>query len=230
MDKWEAELQERYPRRRGGQYGNKNAKGHGAPKGNKNAEKHGAYSKIIFENLTEQESKLKESITDDIKENLMNEYRVLVIREYRIKNAIDKLRDVSADELFVDKVQLMETLKTKEERMEDEMQRAADVAAEIYLEDAGVYISKQPQSGEKLHMRITNNESAFTRQMRLEELLNRVQGRIAKVLEALKNCDNERERLELEHKRLELMRMRITGEIDIEPIEEEAEEPAEEFL
>jgi uncharacterized protein YjcR len=42
-------------RRRGGQPGNKNAVGHGAPRGNKNAFKHGAYERLTIDTMTDDE-------------------------------------------------------------------------------------------------------------------------------------------------------------------------------
>lgn len=44
----------RAKRPRGGQLGNKNATGHGAPRGNRNALKHGAYSVVYLMDLAEQ--------------------------------------------------------------------------------------------------------------------------------------------------------------------------------
>ena len=46
VDKWNDALENK-PKKRGGQKGNKNAKGHGAPVRNKNAETHGADRKSV---------------------------------------------------------------------------------------------------------------------------------------------------------------------------------------
>ena len=51
-DKWQAVLEaQKPPRKRGGQPGNKNAAGAGAPAGNRNAETHGAYTTVRLDDL-----------------------------------------------------------------------------------------------------------------------------------------------------------------------------------
>lgn len=217
VDRWEDKLKEKYPPKRGAQPGNTNAKGHGAPKGNTNALKHGGYSTVFFDNLTKEEEELLKALSTDVRENLMTEYKILVVKENRIKNAIAALELAGKDELFVDTVTVMETLKTPAERKAEAMQEAADRAAEVYIEEAGVYVSKTARTGEKLHMRITNNSSVFNRRMKLEELLIKTQGRIIKVLAEIKACDNERLRIGIERKKLSLAHSRITGELDINP-------------
>lgn len=61
--------------------GNKNAKGHGAPVRNKNAETHGAYSKVYFDELSEDEKALIESVTLDTGENTLRELQSLIAKE-----------------------------------------------------------------------------------------------------------------------------------------------------
>lgn len=217
LDKWDEELKAKYPPHRGAQQGNSNAKGHGAPKGNTNALKHGGYSKVFFENLSDEEKALLKSLTNDVLQNLTLEYQTLVIQEMRIKNEIAKLECATVDELDTDTVTVRETLKTKEEREDEDLQRAADIAAEVYIADADIYVGKHSKPGEKLHMRITNNSSAFNRKMKLEDLLIKKQGRIIKVLSEMRNCENERLRIGIERRKLSLAHSRITGEFDISP-------------
>ena len=76
VDKWNDVLENK-PKKRGGQKGNKNAKGHGAPVRNKNAETHGAYSKVYFDELSEDEKALIESVTLDTGENTLRELQSL---------------------------------------------------------------------------------------------------------------------------------------------------------
>lgn len=76
VDKWNDALENK-PKKRGGQKGNKNAKGHGAPVRNKNAETHGAYSKVYFDELSEDEKALIESVTLDTGENTLRELQSL---------------------------------------------------------------------------------------------------------------------------------------------------------
>ena len=54
VDKWKEALENK-PKKRGGQKGNKNAVGHGAPEKNRNAETHGAYSKVYFDDLGDED-------------------------------------------------------------------------------------------------------------------------------------------------------------------------------
>ena len=74
MDKWKEALENK-PKKQGAQKGNQNAKGHGAPPRNKNAQTHGAYSTVYFDELTEEEKKLIESVTLDTTENMLREAR-----------------------------------------------------------------------------------------------------------------------------------------------------------
>ena len=56
LDSWAAELEaQKPPRKRGGQPGNKNAAGAGAPHGNRNAETHGAYSTVRLADLPDEQ-------------------------------------------------------------------------------------------------------------------------------------------------------------------------------
>lgn len=48
-------FQKTHKKIRGGQCGNKNAVGHGAPIGNRNNFKHGIYSKILYSSLSDEE-------------------------------------------------------------------------------------------------------------------------------------------------------------------------------
>lgn len=69
-DKWDAKLNgtfqtntERSKRKRGGQPGNKNAKGHGGPVGNLKALKHGAYQTIYYDMLPADEKDIYNKLT-----------------------------------------------------------------------------------------------------------------------------------------------------------------------
>ncbi|MCI1959172.1 MAG: phage terminase small subunit [Clostridia bacterium] len=214
VDKWTEKLKEKYPNKKGAQPGNKNSKGHGAPKRNQNAKKHGAYCTVFLDDLTEEETNLKDSLTDSVPDNLMLEFQTLMIKQMRLKKAIAALDSAEEGRLYVDTVTVMETPKSAKEKEADKVQEAADVAEEYYIEDADVYVSKKSASGEKLHMRITNNSSAFNRKMKLEEVLIKTHGRIIKVLEAMRTYEMELKRLSLEESKLTLAKWKLTGEIN----------------
>jgi len=103
-DKWDDKLNgtfqknetkntERSKKKKGGQPGNKNAVGHGAPKENKNAEKHGFFSKYLPEETLAIAQEIQEKDPLDLLwENIVIQYTA-IIRAQRImyvKNQNDK--------------------------------------------------------------------------------------------------------------------------------------------
>ena len=82
LDSWAAELEaQKPPRKRGGQPGNKNAAGAGAPHGNRNAETHGAYSTVRLADLPDEQREYIESITLDTGTNMLSELQLLIAKE-----------------------------------------------------------------------------------------------------------------------------------------------------
>ena len=91
LDKWNDKLQaEQKRKKRGGQPGNKNAVGHGAPIGSKNAETHGAYSRVNFSDLSEEDQEYLANLSANVEANLLNEYRILMAKERDLSNRIAK--------------------------------------------------------------------------------------------------------------------------------------------
>ena len=70
-------------------------------------------------------------------------------------------------------------------------------------------------------------DSAFSRVMKLQEALYKVQGRIAAVAGSLRSIEEYGERMELERQRIEIMRMRAAGETEV-PEPDDIEETEEE--
>jgi len=100
LDKWNDKLQaEQKRKKRGGQPGNKNAVGHGAPLGSKNAETHGAYSRVNLSDLSEEDQEYIANLSANIEENLLNEYRILMAKERDLSNRIAKY-DLENDKKF----------------------------------------------------------------------------------------------------------------------------------
>ena len=62
-------------------------------------------------------------------------------------------------------------------------------------------------------------DSAFSRVLKLQEALYKVQGRIAKIADSLRALEENERRMQLEQQRLEIMRMRAVGEVDIPDID-----------
>ena len=66
-------------------------------------------------------------------------------------------------------------------------------------------------------METTIKSSAFERAMKLEDQLNKVHGRIIKLLDTIKSYELEQRRIALEEKRYALMKQKISGEYDVDP-------------
>lgn len=77
---------------KGGQIGNKNAVGHGAPKQNKNAVKTGEFETLLFDCLEPEEKELAAAIPNDKLLLLMQEIRLLTVREHRMLKRIERLK------------------------------------------------------------------------------------------------------------------------------------------
>lgn len=78
--------------------GNKNAVGSKGPAGKQNAKKHGAYASVIMGALDPDDQALIESLPDSIESHLVEEIKILTVREHRILKAI---ADYSDQELYL---------------------------------------------------------------------------------------------------------------------------------
>ena len=72
-------------------------------------------------------------------------------------------------------------------------------------------------------LEIRNSSSAFERMKKIEEQLRRVHRSIIKLLDTMKAHEMEALKLQLDKKKNELQRMKLTGEVSIEPEPEEYE-------
>ena len=81
-------------KKRGGQPGNKNAVGHGGtgPPGNKNAVTTGEFETLLFDCLEPEERSLADAVPADKEQLLLQEIRLLTVREYRMLRRIEDLR------------------------------------------------------------------------------------------------------------------------------------------
>lgn len=77
---------------KGGQPGNKNALGHGAPKQNKNAVTTGEFETLLFDCLDSEEQSLIEQIQLDKNQLLLQEIQLLTVRERRMLKRIEALK------------------------------------------------------------------------------------------------------------------------------------------
>lgn len=191
-DKWKSELERK---KRGGQKGNKNAVGHGAPKGNSNAETHGAYSTVHIEDLPPAERAYVESITLDAKENMLRELQLLFAKERDLLRRINEYKQADPNTLYVDRV--VEVYTPKASKDNDS------------TEDAQQPLKRNAQTVIKA--------SPFDRLMKLESEYNKTHGRILKLIDTIKTYEIDSKRLDLDERKHELSRQRITGEYNVDP-------------
>jgi len=192
-DKWdETPLPKR---RRGGQPGNQNSKGHknaagshpGAPPRNKNAEKDGAYSTVYFDMLTDRERELLEKTPLEVRAALEHEMQILKLREHRILEKIAEYEKADANTVYLNSVTAI--------------------------------------TGGKNDITYRMSDSAFKRVQSLQEALYKVQGRIAKIADSLRGLEESERRLGMERERLDILRMRATGGVDVDGLEESEDVP-----
>ena len=203
-DRWDEAMPKR---KRGGQPGNRNSAGKrnaagshpGAPAGNKNAEKDGAYSAVFFDMLTEEERELVANTPLGSREALEHEMKILKFREHRIMTKIAEYEEAPEDALYLTSLLDMRL-------------------------PAGR--GKDKQDGAVQNMGMYSKDSAFSRALKLQEALYKVQGRIAKIADSLRALEESQRRMELERERLELLRMRCTGAVDV-PDPEDGEDTEE---
>ena len=197
-------------RKRGGQPGNtnsrgkKNAAGHhpGAPAGNKNAEKDGAYSTVYFDMLTDEERELVEKTPLGSREALEHEMKILKYREHKILAKIAEYEKAPEDSLYINSLMDMRV-------------------------PAGR--GKEKKDGAAQSMGMYSKDSAFARVLKLQEALYKVQGRIAKIADGLRALEEGAERLAMEREKLEILRMRATGSVEVPGLEESDEVPDKEL-
>lgn len=192
-DKWDDALPKK---KRGGQPGNQNSRGKrnaagshkGAPPGNKNAEKDRAYSAVFFDMLTEEEKNLAKKAPLQGRPALEHEMMILKYREHKILEKIAEYEKAPEDALYVNNVL--------------DMRKPGGRGAE-------------KKDGANQEMGMYSKDSAFARVLKLQEALYKVQGRIAKIADSLRASEEHEERMKLERERLDIMRMRAIGAVEV---------------
>ena len=186
------------PRKRGGQPGNRNSAGHrnaaGSHKGAPPGNKNAEKDgaySAVFLDLLTEEER-------KVAEAAVMESRPALEEEMRI-------------------------LKVREHRILERI-AAYESAAEDALYVNSMTDMREPSgSGEGTvrKMAVYNKESGFARVAKLQEALYKVQGRIAKITDSFHAMEEAGERMQLERERLDILRMRATGAIDMDGPEEE---------
>lgn len=220
-DKWEERLKEA-PKKRGGQRGNKNAGGRTPAKdGNKNAVTHGAYAKVGIEDIAPEEvEKIKQALQGDNIQRMQDELQSLLIRKSYLEGLLKQYTDSEAEgKYYVDKIVHMVVPKgIEEQQQEQETGIETGIAHDPEAEGKAAGGSSEKL---KTAMKSIIKASAFDRAMKVEAELNRLHGRIIKQLDSIKSYEMEQQRLQLEERKYNLARQKLTGEIDIDDETEE---------
>lgn len=263
LDGWQAAIEAQKPKRkRGGQPGNKNAAGAGAPIGNKNAETHGAYSTVRLCDLPPKQREYIEGITLDTETNMLAELQLLIAKEADLQNKITALEKGDPDALYIDRAVEMRTPKgTARLEQQREKLEALQREEDTLLWDMDGTEGKKPtrqqekklerlqreiaalqdttgdkereleREGYNVTMQTVIKASVFDRVMKLEAELNKIHGRIIKLLDSIKGYEMESRRVRLEERKYNLAKQKLSGAYDIDPdtgeINDEAEEPDE---
>ena len=203
-DKWD-EASKKKPRKRGGQ------------KGNKNAVTHGAFAQAGFEDIPpEKAEEIRNMKTAEAMPHMMAELQALYLRKAYLEKLLAEYEAPEAGGFYTDKIVHMIVPKSMEDKQAEESTGIAAGEAEDPEAIEG-------QQGEcfKTAMKSIIKSSPFDRAMKVEAELNKLHGRIIKQLDSIKAHEMESRRLQLEERRLELMKQKLTGEIDIDPEDED---------
>lgn len=189
QDKWEAAV----PRKRGGQPGNQNSKGKKNAKGNKG----GAPRRNRNAEKDGAYSTIFFDCLDDKDKELL---------EKTPTGGVEVLRH----ELLV--------LKLREKKILDKIAEYEAVPPDTLMLTSLMDMRKpgKKTDGEKQDLGMYTSDTPFARIMKLQEALYKVQGRIATVANALRQAEENGERLQMEREKLQIMRMRATGTVEVE--------------
>ncbi len=96
-------------------------------------------------------------------------------------------------------------------------------------EEGAVYLSAMTEIRGKNNTTMRFSDSAFKRVQSLQEALYKVQGRIAKITDSLRGLDESAARLAMERERLDILRMRASGSVEVPGMEETDDPPGKEL-
>ena len=172
-------------KKRGGQPGNKNAKGaSGNPSPVPNT-KHGGYKLVFMDTLDEEEQALIEIVPQDEEELLIEQIKLFSIRERRILQAINKYRN------FKEPVAIYGVVRTEAKRtFKDE---AEETLYNKMIDEAVDAKERLPGKGYEIETTTTNKDNII---VRLEQELSSVQNKKTKAIEALARIRAEKAKLQ----------------------------------
>lgn len=217
-DRWAEELGKRH---KGAQPGNRNAVGHGAPEGNLNAMTHGAYHVVNPEEIDPGTLDVLEKVSRDTWESHVLSLIKLRGKEAWLEARIREIRGIPADEMIP--VGVNEMVVPKKPGDED-----AEAAAYMKAVEQGNAPMPGDESQMQMQYRITNKHGRDQALEKLEMQLDRVRGRIQKVLDGMRQIDEARWRLEIAEKQYKLAEGKVTGVFEVDMDAWEGEEDMEE--
>lgn len=176
-------------KRKGGQPGNKNAEGHGGtgPLRNKNAVKTGEFETLFFDTLNSEEKQLAFMVQPDKEQLLLQEIRLLTVREHRMLKRIEALR-----------------------RLEEREPATESDGENIPPGMSVTEYSSGIEKGKPTELR--KYEGILGQIQAIEDALTRVQARPQKAIETLHKFGYDDARLELETMRFEFELLKQDGQ------------------
>ena len=176
-------------KRKGGQPGNKNAEGHGGtgPPRNKNAVKTGEFETLFFDTLNPEEKQLAAMVQPDKEKLLLQEIRLLTVRDHRMLKRIEALR-----------------------RLEERETVAGSDKESIPPGMSVTEYSSGIEKGKPTELR--KYEGILGQIQAIEDALTRVQARQQKAIETLHKFGYDDARLELETMRFEFELLKQDGQ------------------
>lgn len=163
-------------RKRGGQPGNRNAAGHGGtgPPGNQNALKHGGYAKIFWDSLEDDEMEMADTMDDDAEQMLLDEIKLLTVRERRIMQRIKSFSSLKGGQALA-----------SVNRFEDKREFADQEEKEDYENRVRDKVAKGERLPGRSYKVSTTTEGTYNIVQRLEEALTRCQAQKQRCIDSL---------------------------------------------
>lgn len=178
-------------KKKGGQPGNRNAKGGSGnpnPKPPPKKVKHGGYSKVYWDVLSEEEKELIEDMPDNTEILLLQQIQLFSVRERRIMQAINKYRNMEGPVAisFSNRTENKRTFKD-----EAEEKKYNEIVEKLVRNG-----ERMPGNGYQVFTQTDNKDQIIAR---LESELSNVQSKKTKAIEALEKLRTEKEKRENEN-------------------------------
>ena len=193
---------------------------------------------------------------------MLTELQLLIAKETDLRIKISNLENGNPDALYIDRVVEMrvpkgeERLQSKREKLDELTRKRDDLCFEMDKEKPATpaqqkrldkldrdiaelqdIVSDKERDLEeedyKVNMQTVIKASAFDRAMKLEAELNKIHGRIIKLLDSIKGYELECRRVRLEERKYNLAKQRLAGAFNVDPetgeINDESDETGDIF-